>query len=130
LCLLQRTSRVAGLGAAKPGLLVKKRTAQIGLLGNPVAVALVQSVLSVVLIVAAFGYSSKKKLSFFSFLAIRDTFKVILFSSSNFSQNDEQHGSGVLLKTEGGMHFCWDLIWHKKEIPMISPMQHEAPRCH
>jgi hypothetical protein len=59
LCLLQCTSWVAGLGAAKPGLLVEKRTTFIGFHGNPVAVALVQSVLSVVLVVAAFGRTDR-----------------------------------------------------------------------
>jgi hypothetical protein len=53
MCLLQCTSRVAGLGAAEPGFLVEKRTTFIGFHGNPVAVALVQSVLSVVLVVLA-----------------------------------------------------------------------------
>jgi len=57
LCLLQCTSWVAGLGAAEPCLLLKKRTTFIWLLGNPVAVALVQSVLSEVLVVAAFGHA-------------------------------------------------------------------------
>ena len=54
LCLLQCTSWVAGLGAAKPCLLLKKRTPFFGIDGNPLAVTLVQSFLSEVLVVAAF----------------------------------------------------------------------------